>query len=53
MLQKIDTFEFNLQRLKKFGISKNFIINDDYFVVEHKKKKHFFISIKLKIFLNI
>ena len=39
------TFEFNLCRLKNFGISNNFIFfNDDYFVGRPLKKKIFFIN---------
>ena len=39
-------FEFNLWRLKKFGITRNFIyLNDDYFIGNPLKKSDF-LSIK-------
>ena len=38
-------FEFNLWRLKKFGVNKNFIyLNDDYFIGNPLKKSDFFIN---------
>lgn len=37
------TFEFNMWRLRKFGVSENFIyMNDDYFVGRPLKKSDFF-----------
>ena len=44
------TFEFNFWRLKKFGISENFMyFNDDYFVGRKLKKKDFFYQINGKV----
>ncbi len=37
------TFEFNFWRLKKFGVSENFVyLNDDYFIGQPLKKSDFF-----------
>ena len=44
------TFEFNLWRLKNFGISNNFLyFNDDYFVGRPLKKKDFFYQVNGKV----
>ncbi len=44
------TFEFNLWRLKNFGISNNFLyFNDDYFVGRPLKKKDFFYQLNGKV----
>jgi hypothetical protein len=44
------TFEFNLWRLKNFGISNNFLyFNDDYFVGRPLKKQDFFYVLNGKV----
>ena len=46
------SFQFNLHKLKEFGLSENFILmDDDYFIAQPLSKSDFFMKKKVKFFL--